>query len=336
MESSIHAHPGRGLVVLSLLICLGASAIAQADQVLTVYHSWDDQVTRSVLDAFSAETGIAARGMRRSTRHLVKIIEAERDAPVASVVMAGSAPSYEMLKAAGLLTPYTPVGADAIPAEFRDPEGYWTGFYLGVLGFASDASRVPAAPQSFDDLLSKPWPGGLVYANPATSGTAYTLILTLIALQGEDQAFATLKRLNPKVIEYPSGGAMPVKLVELGEADVAIAFAHDIVRAQQTKPNLRLSFPAEGTGWEVGAAGLLKGAPAAEAGKRFLDYLMRADVQERIASQAGMPVYPTHSLAAAPKGMPELDSIKRISIDPVEAGKNWDARAKRFNRLIPR
>jgi iron(III) transport system substrate-binding protein len=119
------------LAVFLTLLPVFCAAQPSAD--LVVYHSWDDEVADVLFDAFAAREGVKVSGMRRSSRHVVKIIEAEADSPVASVIMAGSVPSYEMLKRAGLLQIYRPKGADAIPGEFRDPDETWTGIYLGVI-----------------------------------------------------------------------------------------------------------------------------------------------------------------------------------------------------------
>ena len=322
-----------------LVLCLAllpSFSAAQPGADLVVYHSWDDEVARVLLESFATREGVKVSGMRRSSRHVVKIIEAEADAPVASVIMAGSVPSYEMLKKAGLLQIYRPRGADAIPAEFRDPDETWTGIYLGVIGFGTDAGPGETVPRSLADLKDMNFPRGLTYANPATSGTAYTFLLGLIALYGEEKAFTYLDDLHPAVVEIPSGGSMAVRLVELKEATVAVAFSHDILRAGARGSRLILSFPKEGSGWEVGAAALLRGAPNPGLGRKFLDFLVEPGTQEMIWKNGGMPVYPTHPEARPPPEAPPLKSIKRVKIDFVEAGRKWDSRAVRWNRRFPR
>jgi iron(III) transport system substrate-binding protein len=326
----------REWIVVAVAVAFAGSLKAEASGDLVVYHSWDDQVARVLLDAFAAREGVSVSGMRRSSRHLVKIIEAEADAPVASVIMAGSIPSYEMLKQAGLLQIYRPAGAEAIPGEFRDPDETWTGIYLGVIGFGTDPRQTQEVPRSLDDLKGIRFPRGLVYSNPATSGTAYTFFLGLIAVYGEEGAFAYLDGIHPEVVEIPSGGAMTVRLVELQEATVAVAFAHDILRAESRGCDLTLSFPEEGSGWEVGGAALLRGAPNPGLGKKFLDFLVRPQTQEMIWRKGGMPVYPTHPEAHPPPEAPPLSSIRRVKIDFVEAGRHWDRRAERWNRRFPR
>lgn len=312
------------------------SAKRRSDADLVVYYSWDDAVSRALLEAFSKRSGKRITGMRRSSRHMAKLIEAERREPVASVVVSGSGPSYEMLRRAGLLAPYVPRGARAIPKQFRDPGGAWTGIYLGVIGFGSDPARVARPPRSYAELLRVGRTAGIVYANPATSGTAYSFLLGLIGIYGERGAFDYLARLHPAVVEIPSSGSTAPRLVSLGAAGVALGFAHDIVRTSHSGRKLALSFPAEGTGWEIGGAALIRGAPSPELGKRLLDFLCEPATQELIWRASGSPVYPTHPRAASPPGMPPFDEVERVRIDIVEAGRRWDERALRWNRRFPR
>jgi len=48
-------------------------------------------------------------------------------------------------------------------------------------------------PKTWNDLLKPEYKGEIQSANPASSGTAYTMIATLVQLMGEDQAFEYLK-----------------------------------------------------------------------------------------------------------------------------------------------
>ena len=48
-------------------------------------------------------------------------------------------------KAEGLLEAYVSPEARHIDAQFKDAEGYWTGFYVGVLGFTLNDRGLPAS-----------------------------------------------------------------------------------------------------------------------------------------------------------------------------------------------
>jgi putative spermidine/putrescine transport system substrate-binding protein len=55
-------------------------------------------------------------------------------------------------KKEGLLQPYKVSTWDSIPAESKDPEGYWYGNYYGVLAFEVNLDLVPNPPRDWADL----------------------------------------------------------------------------------------------------------------------------------------------------------------------------------------
>jgi ABC-type Fe3+ transport system substrate-binding protein len=74
--------------------------------------------------------------------------------------------------------------------------------------------------------------------------------------------------------QYTKSGAAPAKFVGQGEAAVAIVFSHDIVNEiENNKMPLVLTFPEEGTGYEIGGMALLKGAKNMQAAKLWFDWL---------------------------------------------------------------
>ena len=82
-------------------------------------------------------------------------------------------------------------------------------------------------PRSWADLLKPEYKGDIQVANPASSGTAYTMIATLVQLMGEDKAFDYLKGLHKNVGQYTRSGTGPIKAVARGETAVSISFVHD-------------------------------------------------------------------------------------------------------------
>ena len=53
----------------------------------------------------------------------------------------------------GLITPYKVQTWDEIPADAKDPNGYWYGDYYGVMAFEVNADLVKNPPQDWPDLL---------------------------------------------------------------------------------------------------------------------------------------------------------------------------------------
>ena len=86
-----------------------------------------------------------------------------------------------------------------------------------------------AEPKCWADLLKPEFKDEVQVANPNSSGTAYTLLATIVQLMGEDKGFDYLKALHKNINQYTKSGAAPAKAAALGETTVGIAFLHDIV-----------------------------------------------------------------------------------------------------------
>ena len=87
------------------------------------------------------------------------------------------------------------------------------GIYSGPLGFGFNtellAKKKAQVPKSWADLLKPEYKGEIQMANPASSGTAYTMIATLVQMMGEDKAFDYLKTLHKNISTYTRSGTAP-------------------------------------------------------------------------------------------------------------------------------
>ena len=119
------------------------------------------------------------------------------------------------------------------------------------------------APTSWDDLLKPEFKGQVMVAHPSTSGTSYTALATVLQIRGEEAGWEYLKKYAGQIAQYTKSGAAPAKFVGQGEAAVAIVFSHDTVNEiENNKMPLVLTFPAEGTGYEIGGMAIAQGRQA--------------------------------------------------------------------------
>jgi iron(III) transport system substrate-binding protein len=99
---------------------------------VVVYVSHDEIFSEPILKDFEKETGIRVRAVyateeTKSTGAMNRLI-AEKNNPQADVYWANEPIRAEVLRQQHIAAPYFSPKADGIPANFRDPQGYWTGF----------------------------------------------------------------------------------------------------------------------------------------------------------------------------------------------------------------
>lgn len=99
---------------------------------------------------------------------LVNRLIAEKDAPKCNVFWSNDPLRMEILKQRGILALYRSPEAREIPAQFKAPESYWTGFSgrIRVILVNKDLVKPKDYPHGIFDLLDARWKGTFALANP--------------------------------------------------------------------------------------------------------------------------------------------------------------------------
>ncbi len=306
---------------------------------LTVLCTPQEDWCQAMTKAFEEQTGIKTSYVRLSSGESLAKLRATKDNPEFSVWWGGPADGFVAAAAEDLLEPYVSPNAADIPAAQKDPNGIWTGVYVGALGFCSNkdvlAQLGVEKPNSWDDLLDPKLKGQVAIAHPASSGTAYTAVWTQVTrLGGIDQAFEYLKQLHQNVLQYTKSGSAPGQMAGRGEVAVAVIFSHDCVKfADEGMTALEVSFPEEGTGYEIGGVALIKNAPEPEAAKMWIDWVLTAQAQE-IGPTVKSYQLPTNPNAKVSERSVKLSEVKLVDYNFDEAGKNRKAITQRFEDEI--
>ncbi|SFB03565.1 ABC transporter substrate-binding protein [Clostridium frigidicarnis] len=324
----------------SLFVGCGGSGSADKnkDLKLTIYCGlMEDHMVKTV-DEFKKETGIQAEAVRMSSGEILGRLRAEKENPKASVWFGGPADAFVQAKEDGLLENYVSENANDIPEKYKDKDGAWTGIYVGYLGFVSNQKLLKEkgveAPESWDDLLKPEFKGQISIANPGSSGTSYTALATMIQLKGEEAGLKYMKDLNANVKSYEKSGTAPARLAGQGEVMVGVSYLHDGIKyREEGMKDLVLTAPKEGTGYEIGASGIVKGGPDQEAAKKFIDFCLSKKGQE-IGQTVGSFQFLTNTNAKAPEISNEIKDTKLINYDLDWAGKNRSELVEKWNKAI--
>jgi iron(III) transport system substrate-binding protein len=344
------AATGLAAAVLAVAVLVVAGACARTDAggpgapgdsgTVTVACGATEEWCAAMTAAFTEASGVEAEFVRLSSGETVARLQAGRSNPEFDVWHGGPADGYAAAAEQGLLEPYAAPNAASIPAPYKDPAGNWTGVYVGVLGFCNNtavlAEHEVAEPRSWQDLLAPGLARNVGIAHPSTSGTAYTALWTQVALHQGDQSAALeyMKRLHPNVLQYSKSGSAPAQQVARGEVGVGIVFSHDCVATrEQGFTGLSVTFPAEGTGYEVGGVALVRGAHDPTGARRYIDWALTPAAQEIGPSVKSYQV-PTHPDATVSARSVDLATVKLVDYDVVAAGAAKRELTKRFDTDI--
>jgi iron(III) transport system substrate-binding protein len=282
--------------------------------------------------------GLLINWVRLSSGEALTRLRNEAANPQFDVWWGGPIDSYIAAANEGLLEPYDSPNA----VNLRDPnlmkaeDNSWFGVYIGTLGFATNTNYLNehpelSAPTSWDDLIKPEWKGQVMVAHPSSSGTSYTALCTILQLKGEEAGWEYQRAYASNVLQFTKSGSAPARFVGSGEAAVGIVFSHDIVKQMDAGLPLTLTFPAEGTGYEIGGTAIVKGAQHPDLAKLWIDWALTPAAQELGPKYQA---FQAPTVIGAQASRPELLEVNLINYDFDYCGNNKKDFVDRFTNEI--
>ncbi len=320
-----------------------AAPVAASAEELNLICSAGQEWCDLMASTFEDQTGIDVAMVRKSTGETLAQIRAEASNPKTDAWWGGTGDPHLIAASEGLLQPS---GVDI--SQLHDwavnmsklSDGNTVGIYSGALGIAYNseilAEKGIEPPKCWKDLANPAYKGEIQVANPNSSGTAYTELATLVQIFGEDDAFTLLAEIGLNVNQYTKSGSAPSKAAARGETGISIGFMHDMVKLKTRGFPLEIVAPCEGTGYEVGAVSIIKGARNLDAAKKWVEYALQPETQE-LAVQVESFQVPSNVNTSIPPESPDLATINLIDYDFATFGSTdtrsrllarWDADVK--------
>lgn len=311
---------------------------AQAQGTLTVYCSVLIDWCQLMTSEFERTTGIKVTMTQKGSGETFAQIRAEASNPRADIWWGGTGDPHLQAAEAGLTEEYrSPTLPKLQPWARRQAEqsGYKTvGIYAGALGFAYNteqlARRKLAEPKCWRDLTKEEYRDEVQISNPASSGTAYTAVATLVQVFGENEAFDYLKQLHRNVNQYTRSGPAPARNTARGETAIGIMFLHDAVAEAIEGFPVKVAAPCEGTGYEIGSMSIIKGAKNLDNAKKWYEFAL-SPAGQNLAAKAKSYQVPSNVDSTTPPQAPKLSDIKLIEYDFAKYGASAERK-----RLIER
>ena len=319
--------PGKRWLVIGLLgIVVGClPAVARGAEVVIAYSTpsaWANW--GAVLSEFTKESGIQAPSDLKTSGTAMAAMIAEKDRPQGDATYFGISFGIEAARR-GLVENYKPKNWDRVPGGLKDPGGAWFTIHTGAISFNvnRDALGKVAVPRGWNDLLKPEYKDLVTIQSPITTFTGYVAFLAAnVSLGGTvenwDPGMAYFKKLkdNGLRIEKTTSYAKMLK----GEIGVHVEFDANGYRARHKDGgNVDVVIPEEGSLYLPYVMVLIKGAPHAENGKKFLDFLLSESAQRLWAEGFVRPVLSNVMTAEQrSKFLPEAAYARVKSVDFVK------------------
>jgi iron(III) transport system substrate-binding protein len=317
------------------------AAAKAASGKLSVYSALNESTNNAFVDAFKkANPGIDVDVLPLAAAgELQTRITTEKASPKADIFIGGSSEFHDPLGKQGLLEAYKSPNAAEVDSKFKDADGNWTGWYIGIFGLAINKDRWAkemggkAMPSSWDDLLDSDLQGKLDFPDPVKTGGGYIFLATQVFRFNKDEqkAMDYMKKLHDNIGQYVGTSPQGIELVGQGQFLMGPNWGHDILTASQKGQPLEFKAPSD-TANEVGAVSIIKGGPNTAAAKAFVDWVLTKEAGElnvKLSNRLSVrkDVKPAD-------GAPTLESVKLVDYDRDWATQNKDRLIKAWQSAV--
>ncbi len=321
------------IIAASIFAVLGLVQTTAQAQTVNVICSVQAEWCNLISTIYARTTGVKINMSIKGSGEAFAQLAAEKENPKTDVWFGGTGDPHLQAAEVNLTLEYKSATLPQLQGwaqeQAKQSSFKTVGIYSGPLGFGYNTELLKKknlpVPQTWADLTKPIYKGEIQVANPASSGTAYTMIATLVQLMGEDKAFDYMKLLHKNIQQYTRSGTGPIKAAARGETAVSISFIHDAPgEAMQGFPVLAIT-PKDGTGAEIGSMSIVKGAKNLEAAKKFYEWALTASAQELGAAAKQFQV-PSNKAAKVDSRVPDFKKIKFINYDYAKYGASAERR----------
>lgn len=307
---------------LVLLAAALAATGCRGGREVVVYTSVDDVFARPIAARYEKETGVVVRLVpdteETKSAGLLNRLIAEKARPQADVFWSGDPVRAAILKAKGVSAPYHSPQAKGLPAALSEGDGHWTGFSARarVILYNTTLVKPEDKPSSVFDLVSPRFQGRACLANPLF-GTTSMHVAALVSALGAERTKGFLEDFSRNGGRLLASNGDVKRRVASGECALGLTDTDDAFAAAKDGAPVATVYPDAadlGTLVVPNAVVLIAGAPHAEEGRRFIDFLLSREVEQALAESdaAQMPARPG---VKVPKGVKPLQELKAMTVD---------------------
>ena len=324
-----------GLAIIAITAIIGWNgsvvfAQGKAPSRVLLYTSVPQELATQFADAFMKKRpDIRVEIYRAGSTEVGAKIAAEREVGGirADLLWLADAPVYYDLRKRGEFFAYISPEAKAIPAELKDPKGFFTAGRLINMIIAVNTEVMPLkdAPKSWKDF---PEVGKkATMGNPLYSGSNFVTVAAFVQKDG----WGWFERARAKGVAVVRGNSEAAAALAGKEFGVAMTLDYIVAGLIKKGAPLAIVWPSDGAISVPSPIAIIKGTKNPNGGKAFVDYVLSKEGQEFLVKQEVIPV---RGDVKPPAGQPSAKQIKFMPIPYEWAADNAPAIREKFEKTM--
>jgi iron(III) transport system substrate-binding protein len=283
--------------LLPLLFIIFIFSSCHSDQqVVNVYSGRHYQVDEDLYREFERQTGIRVNLVKADTDQLINRLELEGRNSSADLLITADAGRMILGKQKSLLQKMDMHSIEHIvPASYRDPQSYWTGFTKRVRVIVYHIDRVNPEELSTYEALADPRWKGRVLVRSSQNHYNQTLMASMIAANGEQKALEWASGLVANMAQNPRGNDRDqMKSIAAGVGDIALVNTYYLglllhstnAEERNVASQMGVSFPNQqgrGTHVNLSAVAITAHAPNHDNAQKLIEFLLNETSQKALS-----------------------------------------------------
>ena len=288
---------------------------AKKEGQLTWYIShFDSETAAAVCNGFEKKyPGVKCNYVRTTAQVAYQRLAQDQKAGLAqaSVISSTDIGHFGRMKKDGWLQPYKPKQLSELADAFlpyNDPDFTYVVTSAGLVLITYNTALVPEkdAPKKWTDLLDPKWKGKVSIGHPGFSGYVGTWVVLMRKLYGWDY-FKKLELNKPRIGRSIND---TVNMLNAKESSVAAGPDATTLESKEKGNPLAIVYPEDGTLLMIAPSGIVKNAPAPNAGKLLMEFLLGRECGEIMVKQSQDPVNKNVKPGTGGKALNQIKTIR--------------------------
>lgn len=256
---------------------------------VVVYMPSPSGLNEKYVADFQKKTGVEVELFEGTTGEILARLEAEKDNPIADVVVLASWADGLSMKSSGQLQSYVPENADKVYKGWIDDDSMIFGTSASSVGVIYNTTLIKDLSADWSELSEEKYKDMVVMPDPEKSGSCKDFLSGYIYSQG-DKGWSAWENLANSGMAVPGANKAALEAVTTGEKAILVAGVdYNAYSSIKKGEPLAIYYPKSGTVINPRPAMILKTSANLDNAKAFLDYLLSDDAQKLVAGAFLLP-----------------------------------------------